>query len=225
MKNMLKGTKNNFNLSRKWFDFQSDNPEVSTTNHCALFFYIIDLWNRLGDTNKFGLPTLETMKNTGIKNRKTYFKCFEDLVRWGFIKIIQRSSNQYKSTVISINDPGKKNGLSSLDLSHIRGKFSEPVKKKPEKRVVKYPEKAEFIQYAMDYFAKMYNRPGTEIKVSASAKFDAWSESGWTDGYGKKILNWKLKVHTTVPHLKREKITGVPDAVKLSGDITKSQIR
>jgi len=43
----------------------------------------------------------------GIKNYRTYANTFSDLVNWGFIKIIQKSKNQYSANVIAIAETTK----------------------------------------------------------------------------------------------------------------------
>lgn len=53
---------------------------------------------------------MEMSKNAiGIKNYRTYSKAFNDLVDWGFIKIIEKSKNQYSANVIAIVENTKAN--------------------------------------------------------------------------------------------------------------------
>ena len=49
-----------YELSRNWFDWTFENPDIVNTNHTALYFYILELNNRLGSKEKFGLPSAET---------------------------------------------------------------------------------------------------------------------------------------------------------------------
>ena len=79
-----------FELSREWFDWCYEHPELISTNHTALYFFIIDHYNRLGWKQKFGLPTMMAMEAIGIKSWKTYSKAFSDIVSWGFIKVIEK---------------------------------------------------------------------------------------------------------------------------------------
>lgn len=93
---------NSYQLSRAWFNFCFDNPDLICPNHTALYFFIIEHCNRLGWKEKFGLPMEMAKEAIGIKNYRTYAKTFQDLIDWGFIKLIQKSKNQYSANVIAI---------------------------------------------------------------------------------------------------------------------------
>lgn len=91
-----------YELSRDWFEFSFENPDLINPNHTALYFFAIEHCNRLGWKPKFGLPTQMAMDAIGIKNWRTYSRAFNDLVDWGFLKLHQKSKNQYSATVIAI---------------------------------------------------------------------------------------------------------------------------
>jgi hypothetical protein len=91
-----------YELSRNWFDFCFENTDLITPTHTAVYFFCIEHCNRLGWKSKFGLPTQMAMEAIGVKNWRTYTKAFNDIVDWGFIKIIQKSKNQYSSNIIAI---------------------------------------------------------------------------------------------------------------------------
>lgn len=91
-----------YDLSKAWFDWCFENPELSSCTHTAMYFFIIEHWNRLGQKEKFGLPAEMTKDALGIKNYRTFSKAFNDLIEWGFIKIHQRSKNQYSANVIAL---------------------------------------------------------------------------------------------------------------------------
>lgn len=91
-----------YELSRAFFDWCFENPELINPNHIALYFFIVEHCNRLGWKQKFGLPSSMAKDAIGIKNYRTYTKALSDLVDWGFIKIIQESKNQYTSCIIAI---------------------------------------------------------------------------------------------------------------------------
>jgi hypothetical protein len=93
---------NSYELSRKWFDWCFENPELINPNHSAIYFFCIEHCNRLGWKDKFGFPSQMAMEAIGIKNWRTYNNSFNDLVNWGFIKLIEKSKNQYSSNVIAI---------------------------------------------------------------------------------------------------------------------------
>ena len=99
-----------YELSRRWFDFCFENPEKISPNHSAIYFFAIEHCNRLGWKEKFGFPTQMTMDAIGIKKHQTYIRYFTDLIEWGFIKLIQKSTNQYSSNIISLLSAIPKNG-------------------------------------------------------------------------------------------------------------------
>ena len=94
---------NGYDLSRVWFDFCFDNPELITPNHIAIYFFAIEHCNRMGWKSKFGFPTQMAMDAIGIKKHGTYIKYFNDLCKWGFFILIQKSTNQYSANIISLS--------------------------------------------------------------------------------------------------------------------------
>lgn len=91
-----------YELSRAWFNWAWENPDLVNPNHTALFMWIIEKKNRLGWPEKFGLPTGEAMSMLGIKSPKTYSKALSGLIEFGFIKMIQVSKNQNTANIIAI---------------------------------------------------------------------------------------------------------------------------
>ena len=91
-----------YTLSRNWFDFGYENPDLIRPVHTAIYFFAIDHCNRLGNKDKFGFPTTMVMEAIGIKSYNTYIEAFNDIVKWGFIKLIEKSKNQYSSNIITI---------------------------------------------------------------------------------------------------------------------------
>jgi len=101
---MSKEDLNGYNLSRAWFDFSFENPEKVKPIHTAMYFFAIEHCNRLGWKDKFGFPSTMVMEATGIKSYNTYINTFNDIVRFGFIKLIERSKNQYSSNIIGLSN-------------------------------------------------------------------------------------------------------------------------
>jgi len=128
---------NSYDLSRNWFDFSFKNPELISPNHTAIYFFAIEHCNRLGWKEKFGFPTSMAMDAIGIKKHQTYTRYFNDLVEWGFFKLIQKSTNQYSSNIISINCAMTKNGkaLDKAIITHTakqitpNGQSNSPINK------------------------------------------------------------------------------------------------
>lgn len=118
---------NGYDLSRAWFDFCFENPELISPNHSAIYFFAIEHCNRLGWKSKFGFPTQMAMDAIGIKKHETYIRYFNDLCKWGFLELIQKSVNQYSSNIISLQIALPKNGkaLGKAILIHA-GKQTHP---------------------------------------------------------------------------------------------------
>lgn len=98
---------NSYDLSRKWFDWSFNNPERINPNHTALYFFIIEHCNRLGWKEKFGLPTTMAKEAIGIRSYNTYINTLNDLVDFGFIKLIEKSKNQYSSNIVALSNFNK----------------------------------------------------------------------------------------------------------------------
>lgn len=91
-----------YKLSRQWFDWCFENPDKIKPVHSAMYFFIIEHCNRLWWKEKFWLPMEMTKDAIGISNYRTYSNTLNDLIEWWFIKEIQKSKNQYSSTIIAI---------------------------------------------------------------------------------------------------------------------------
>jgi hypothetical protein len=94
-------------LSRQWFDFSFENPDLINPNHAALYFFAIEHCNCLGWKEKFGLPTEMAKDAIGIKSYNTYIKTLNNLVEWGFVNMIEKSKNQYSSNIIALSNNDK----------------------------------------------------------------------------------------------------------------------
>ena len=110
---------NSYDLSRSYFDWCFENPEKVSPNHTAIYFFAIEHCNRLGWKEKFGFPTQMAMDAIGIKKNQTYIRYFNDLVDWGFFKLVEKSKNQYSANIISLQSAIPKNGK-ALDKALIK---------------------------------------------------------------------------------------------------------
>ncbi len=110
-----------YDLMKSWFDFCFENPEKINPSHSALYFFALSHCNRLGWKSKFGLPTTMTMEAIGIKSYNTYIKTFNELSVFGFIKIIEKSKNQYSSNIIALSkfDKALDKALDKATIKHL----------------------------------------------------------------------------------------------------------
>ena len=109
-----------YDLSRAWFDFCFENPEKISPNHTALYMFCIEHCNRLGWKKKFGLPTTMAMEAIGVHSYNTYIKTLNNLIEFGFIKLVEKSKNQYSSNIIALSnfDKALDKALDKASIKH-----------------------------------------------------------------------------------------------------------
>lgn len=93
---------NVYELSRTFWNWAFENPDLVKPNHSAMFFFAIEHCNRLGWKEKFGFPTTMVMDAIGIKSYKTFITTLNELVEWGFLKMVEKSKNQYSANIIAL---------------------------------------------------------------------------------------------------------------------------
>jgi hypothetical protein len=93
---------NSYDLSRNFCNWAFENPDKVKPIHYAIYYFSIEHCNRLGWKDKFGLPSQMVMEAIGVKNWRTYSAGLQELVDFGFIKMIEISKNQYSSNIIAI---------------------------------------------------------------------------------------------------------------------------
>jgi len=124
---------NSYELSRNFINFAFDNPEKISPNHYAIYFFAIEHCNRLGWKSKFGFPTMMACDAVGIKKPQTFIKYFNDLEDWGFIKVVERSKNQYSANIISLISatPKKGEAMDKAMVKHAasKGQSNSPINK------------------------------------------------------------------------------------------------
>jgi len=111
---------NVYQLSRSWFDFAFENPNKIKPHHSAIYFFAIEHCNRLGWKKKFGFPTSMVLDAIGMRSYSSYKKHFDELVDFGFIKVVEYSKNQYSSNIIELtfNDKAPDKALDKALIKH-----------------------------------------------------------------------------------------------------------
>lgn len=183
---------NSYTLSRNWFDWCFENPEKINPNHSALYFFCIEHCNRLGWKDKFGLPTSMAKEAIGIKNFRTYRNTLNDLVAFGFIKMIEVSKNQYSSNIIAIVKNTKAHtkaldkALQKHDATHCItiDSIDKPNNNKPNNS-----------ERTLEN-VKLYFLQNGYTEASAIKAFNFYDCADWKDSNGKKVINWKQKMQS-----------------------------
>ena len=188
---------NGYNLLRDWYNYKFSNPSKVKAMHSDMYCYLIDLWNRLGQKEEFGLPTQVTMEALGIGSYNTYKKTFEDLIQFGFVKLIADSKNQYQSKIIALSKNDKapdKAPDKALDKAHI--KATDTIYKQETIEQIYIPTFIEFLKFAIE---QVPNINKDEVKL----KYESWKVNNWKDGNNKQIKNWKTKLLNTLPYISK----------------------
>lgn len=113
-----------FKLSRNFFDWSFENPELITPTHTALYFFALEHCNRMWWAKKFWFPTSIAMQALWIKSYNTYSKVFNDLVEWWFIILLEKSKNQFSANIIAISNNNKALDK-ALDKALIKHKWKQ----------------------------------------------------------------------------------------------------
>ena len=213
---------NSYELSRNFCEWAFNNPERIKPIHYAIYFFALEHCNRLGWKDKFGFPSQMAMEAIGVKNWKTYSAGLNELVDFGFIKMIETSKNQYSSNIIAIVKNTKahtkaldkalsKHGTKQLpkqDQSTVQSTVSIDKQETSNNEQgtnnnlisKKIPSLEEFLFYTSGI--EEFKHKFESLKYSIQSKYEQWLENGWKDGHNNEIKNWKTKIKNTLPHLK-----------------------
>lgn len=95
--------KNGYSLTKQIFELAKTYPNSIRPGHIALYIWICELNNRLGwDHKVIGIPTIESMKMIGMRDRRFYRRVLTELDDLGLIRIVKLSPNQYVATQVEI---------------------------------------------------------------------------------------------------------------------------
>ncbi len=175
---------NGYTLTKSWFNFCSENPEKIRPNHTAVYCFAVEHCNQLGWKKKFGLPSAMTMEVIGIKSYNTYKKTFEDLVEWGFFKVVERSKNQYTANIIALSKidkaPDKANAKHLIKQDHSTEQSNDSIIKheKPNKPKNEETDEIDWSAF-LDFFKKLTGKNLKSISDSAKRQFRVLLEEGY----------------------------------------------
>lgn len=152
---------NSYDLSRKWFDWTFENPERINPNHTALYFFIIEHCNRLGWKEKFGLPTTMAKEAIGIRSYNTYINTLNDLVEFGFVKLIEKSKNQYSSNIVALSNfnkaPDKALDKAMIKHDTKQRESTDSINKQETKEQINIYREFNHLKISIDEFNKLCN--------------------------------------------------------------------
>lgn len=175
---------NGYNLIRAWYNFKFENPSRTSAKHSDFYCYLIDQWNRLGQKKEFGLPTSYTMECLNIGSYNTYKKTLNDLVEFGFIKIIKDSKNQHQSKIIALSKIDKatdkaldKATIKATDkaIDTITKQYNKGTKEQMNNNIVKIN-----FDDLLTFFNQTFHKQSRVINDKIKRKYQARLKEGYT---------------------------------------------
>jgi uncharacterized phage protein (TIGR02220 family) len=194
---------NSYELSRNFTDWCFDNPHKVKPIHYAIFYFSIEHCNRLGWKQNFGFPSQMVMEAIGVKNWRTYSSGLNELAEFGFIKIIEKSQNQYSSNIIAIVNFTKAH-TKPLDkaLSNHHTNHSQTTVSIDKQETIEQINNIDFnFDLFLDWFNKTTNRNFKSIPEATKKSFKARLKEGYTkEDICKAVINCsKDKFHIENP--------------------------
>jgi len=194
---------NSYELSRNFTDWCFENPHKVKPIHYAIFYFSIEHCNRLGWKENFGFPSQMVMEAIGIKNWRTYSAGLNELAEFGFIKIIEKSQNQYSSNIIAIVNFTKAH-TKPLDkaLSKHHTNHSQTTVSIDKQETIEQINNIDFnFDLFLDWFNKTTNRNFKSIPEATKKSFKARIKEGYTkEDICKAVINCsKDKFHIENP--------------------------
>lgn len=185
-----------YDLSRSWFDFAFENPDQVSPNDTALFLWFVELNNRLGWADKFGITSKECMAAVGFKTYPPYRNALKKLIELGFVKLIRESKNQYQCNIIALSKNNKAT-TKALDKAHLKQPIkhlSYSLNTETTKQCVGADKNLRVIP-SLDDVKKYFIENGYSEALAEKA-FKHYDLASWKDTKGNPVLNWKQKMHT-----------------------------
>lgn len=93
---------NGYNLTRRFFDWAFSHRADFKPTVSALYFYLIEVCNKLGWKPEFSISAKECMEGMGVSGYNTYKQAFDILCEHGFIKVLKKSCNSYQANIITL---------------------------------------------------------------------------------------------------------------------------
>jgi uncharacterized protein YdaU (DUF1376 family) len=86
-----------------------------------------------------------------------------------------------------------KHMLTHMD-NHMENVNKDVIENKEKPKKPEIPALQDFIQYYKTELSLLF----PDRLFGVEAKYEAWKDAGWKDGYGNKIINWKSKLKNTI---------------------------
>ncbi len=192
-----------FDFNRAWFNHAFDNSDVRPVHH-AIYFFALELNNRLGWKEQFDFPSSQAMEATGIKSYNTYIKAFREIVNWNFFILHRKSQNQFQANRIALSkiDKSSNTPLDKSVMNHVTNQccITEQITDSKIRPYTNKPKKQEtnrrFTPPSVDdilNFMSFKGLPENIAEKESKAFFDHYESNGWKVG-NNKMKNWKSAI-------------------------------
>ena len=197
-----------FEYIKNFYRWAEENPEKVKPYHWAIYMVAVEKCNKLGWKEKFGLPTYHVLEITGISSRRTYYKGLNELVEFGFLKIIQKAKNQHHSAVISLVISQCKNDISEDTAEQQHDTDTALIERlnKTSKYFIDIKNNKDFLKNLilenselLDFLSAKNNVKDAEIKTKIdeflTEKFSVGENQNWKNEveFLTHFRNWSLK--------------------------------
>ena len=197
-----------YELIKNFYFWAEENPEKVKPYHWAIYMVAVEKCNQLGWKGKFGLPTYHALEITGISSRRTYYKGLNELVEFGFLKIIQKAKNQHQSVVISLVTFQHKNDICEVTAEQQHDTDTAPIERliKTYKYFKEIKNNKELLKNLilknnelMNFLSSKNNVKDAEIKTKTDEflveKFSVGENQNWKNEveFFTHFRNWSLK--------------------------------
>ncbi len=95
---------NGYDLSHNFFDWAFEHRQEFKPTVSALYFYLVEVCNKLGWKNEFSISAKECMEGMGVSSYNTYKHAFDILCDNGFITIVKKSCNHFQANIITLSN-------------------------------------------------------------------------------------------------------------------------
>ncbi len=205
-----------FELIKRFWKFNEKEPLGSSI--VSIYLFLIDMWDEnqkadftisdreISSVLKISRKTIKTAKdslrNLGLlsyKNINGYPCVYKIITDYEFTTKTQTINKVPKQEKSKFEKP--KTAVKSVkkEENPLKSKTQQVSKKVIEKTPVNIPTVDEFLAFAKSLEIYEANSPNIDFKIKT--KYESWKESGWKNGHGKAIRNWKTTLKSSLPYM------------------------
>ena len=197
---------NGYNLTHRFFDWAFSHRADFKPTVSALYFYLIEVCNKLGWKPEFSISAKECMEGMGVSGYNTYKQAFDILCEHGFIKVLKKSCNSYQANIITLlnfdrvtdevtnkapTEYERSNEQSNGDI-HKTYKTNKTIKTNSRNIEKQKNSYAEFVTLTSDEYSKLVEEFGenaTKRMIQILDNYKGANGKKYKSDY-RAILNW-----------------------------------